>query len=116
MLALVDDLLNASGRKNLPNLSPDREGKDIWFRHDSTGKITKQILKMLKSDLPKPYPTYRSLPQEIQNRWFRAFAQEFNWDSSITEAVRSAYNVQAVVSFKSNLSVWKKRGADKFPK
>ncbi|XP_010490446.2 PREDICTED: uncharacterized protein LOC104768221 [Camelina sativa] len=84
VLADVNDLLTAPGRTNLPVLCPDRVGQTTWFRHDSSGKITKQILKMLKSDLPKPYPTYRSLPLEIKNRWFRAFAQEFNWDPRIT--------------------------------
>ncbi|XP_024007450.1 uncharacterized protein LOC112083536 isoform X2 [Eutrema salsugineum] len=63
---------------------------------------------MLKSNLPKSFPTYRSLPIEIRNRWFRAFAQEFNWDPSITELVRTAYDSQAAASFSSNLHEWKK--------
>ncbi|XP_010485919.1 PREDICTED: uncharacterized protein LOC104764156 [Camelina sativa] len=70
---------------------------------------------MLKSDLPKPYPTYRSLPLEIKKRWFRAFAQEFNWDPNITEYVRTHYNKQAKASFKANVREWKKTWKDKGP-
>ncbi|XP_010488333.1 PREDICTED: uncharacterized protein LOC104766198 isoform X1 [Camelina sativa] len=119
ILADVNDLLCAPGRTNIPVLCPDREGITTWFRHDSTVKITKQILKMLKSDLPKAYPTYRSLPPEIKNRWFRAFAQEFNWDPSITEYVRTNYDEQAKTSFKANVRDWKikwiEKGADNLP-
>ncbi|XP_023634229.1 uncharacterized protein LOC111829390 isoform X2 [Capsella rubella] len=42
---------------------------------------------MLKSDLPGPCPTYRSLLPEKKNRWFRGFSQEFHWDVSINEHV-----------------------------
>ncbi|XP_023632652.1 uncharacterized protein LOC111828587 [Capsella rubella] len=119
VVPIRSELLDLPSRKHIPTLSPKQEGKHIWFRHDTTGKITKQILKMLKSDLPKPYPTYRSLPQEIKNRWFRAFAQEFNWDSNITEYVRTNYAKQADLSFRSNLREWKKlwkhRGPENLP-
>lgn len=43
------------------------------FKHDN-GKISKAILKMMKSDLPGPYPTYKHLPRDAKTRWFRAFA------------------------------------------
>ncbi|XP_024009403.1 uncharacterized protein LOC112084489 [Eutrema salsugineum] len=70
---------------------------------------------MMKSYLPRSYPTYRSLPIAVKNQWFRAFAQEFNWDPSITETVRSAYDLQADASFRSNLHEWKKTLKKKGP-
>ncbi|CAA7029817.1 unnamed protein product [Microthlaspi erraticum] len=114
-LCSVDHILQAPGRTNMRRLHPDCVGKDIWFRRDKTGRIVKQLLKMLKSDIPHPYPTYNSLPMEVKNWWFQAFAQEFNWDPSITEMVRNDYTTQAVASFKSNLSMWKRKIKAKAP-
>ncbi|KAF8105759.1 hypothetical protein N665_0156s0013 [Sinapis alba] len=69
----VDDLLGAPGRESLTVLNPLRRGRATWFKHDK-GKILKAILKMMKSDLPGPYPTYKHLPGDAKTRWFRAFA------------------------------------------
>ncbi|CAN7090374.1 unnamed protein product [Brassica rapa subsp. narinosa] len=69
----VDDLLGAPGRESLTVLDPLRRGNATWFKHDN-GKISKAILKMMKSDLPGPYPTYKHLPRDAKTRWFRAFA------------------------------------------
>lgn len=62
---------------------------------------------MMKSDLPAGYPTYNHLPRDVKTRWFRAFAQQFNWERSITETVKVAYEKKAQKSFSSNLCAWK---------
>ncbi|XP_024007965.1 uncharacterized protein LOC112083970 [Eutrema salsugineum] len=105
--ATVDDLLDAPGRHLLTQLHPKLEGGATWFKRDSTGKITKSILRMMKTDLKKAYPTYRKLPIEHKDRWFRAFAREFHWDKSITVIVREAFDKQASASYTNNLSDWK---------
>ncbi|CAN7002882.1 unnamed protein product [Brassica oleracea var. botrytis] len=60
----VDDLLGAPGRESLTLLDPLRRGRATWFKYDK-GKISKAILKMMKSDLPSAYPTYNHLPRDI---------------------------------------------------
>ncbi|CAF1925726.1 unnamed protein product [Brassica oleracea] len=60
----VDDLLGAPGRESLTVLDPLRRGRATWFKYDK-GKISKAILKMMKSDLPGAYPTYNHLPRDI---------------------------------------------------
>ncbi|CAN6900580.1 hypothetical protein Bca4012_093362 [Brassica carinata] len=104
----VDDLLGAPGRESLTVLDPLRRGNATWFKHDN-GKISKAILKMMKSDLPGPYPTYKHLPRDVKTRWFRAFAQQFTWEPSITETVKIAYEKKAQKSFSSNLCEWKEK-------
>ncbi|KAH0916188.1 hypothetical protein HID58_030634 [Brassica napus] len=104
----VDDLLGAPGRESLTVLDPLRRGNATWFKHDN-GKISKAILKMMKSDLPGPYPTYKHLPRDAKTRWFRAFAQQFTWEPSITETVKIAYEKKAQKSFSSNLCEWKEK-------
>ncbi|KAL0685157.1 hypothetical protein Bca4012_052005 [Brassica carinata] len=88
----VDDLLGAPGRESLTLLDPLRRGRATWFKYDK-GKISKAILKMMKSDLPSAYPTYNHLPRDVKTRWFRAF--------TVT------YEKKAQKSFSSNLCAWK---------
>ncbi|KAH0877510.1 hypothetical protein HID58_064904 [Brassica napus] len=102
----VDDLLGAPGRESLTVLDPLRRGRATWFKYDK-GKISKAILKMMKSDLPGAYPTYNHLPRDVKTRWFRAFAQQFDWERSITETVKVAYEKKAQKSFSSKLCAWK---------
>nr|VDD62005.1 unnamed protein product [Brassica oleracea] len=102
----VDDLLGAPGRESLTVLDPLRRGRATWFKYDK-GKISKAILKMMKSDLPRAYPTYNHLPRDVKTCWFRAFAQQFDWERSITETVKVAYEKKAQKSFSSNLCAWK---------
>ncbi|WZZ66256.1 hypothetical protein YC2023_077626 [Brassica napus] len=92
----VDDLLGAPGRESLTVLDPLRRGRATWFKYDK-GKISKAILKMMKSDLPRAYPTYNHLPRD----------QQFDWERSITETVKVAYEKKAQKSFSSNLCAWK---------
>ncbi|KAG2311268.1 hypothetical protein Bca52824_022825 [Brassica carinata] len=94
----VDDLL-APGRESLTVLDPWLEGL--------LGKENfKAILKMMKSDLPGAYPTYKHLPV-MQNKMVQSIYQQFTWEPSITETVKIAYEKKAQKSFSSNLCEWK---------
>ncbi|KAL0720406.1 hypothetical protein Bca4012_035005 [Brassica carinata] len=86
----VDDLLVAPGRESLTVLDPLRRGRATWFKYDKAA-----------------YPTYNHLPRDVKTRWFRAFAQQFHWEKSITETVKAAYEKKAQKSFSSNLCAWK---------
>ncbi|KAL0855032.1 hypothetical protein Bca101_060184 [Brassica carinata] len=95
-------------RESLTVLDPLQRGRATWFKHDK-GKISNAILKMMKSDLPGAYPTYNHLPRDVKTRWFRAFAQQFDWERSINETVKVEYERKAQKSFSSNLCAWKNK-------
>ncbi|CAN6801789.1 unnamed protein product, partial [Brassica oleracea] len=71
----VDDLLGAPGRESLNILDPLRCGRATWFKYDK-GKISKAILKMMKSDLPGAYPMYNHLPRDVKGSYLLSLFDE----------------------------------------
>ncbi|KAH0868183.1 LOW QUALITY PROTEIN: hypothetical protein HID58_075205, partial [Brassica napus] len=106
---LLNELLVAPGRELLPKLSPNGESNTSWFRRSNRNAICKSILKCFHSLLELPYPTYAHVPLEIQKMWLRSFAQDWNWDPTFTNAVRTAFNLQARKQYTSNVTEWKKK-------
>ncbi|KAH0856271.1 hypothetical protein HID58_084532 [Brassica napus] len=106
---LLNELLVAPGRELLPKLSPNGEPNTSWFRRSNRNAICKSILKCFHSLLELPYPTYAHVPLEIQKMWLRSFAKDWNWDPAYTNAVRTAFNLQARKQCTSNVTEWKKK-------
>ncbi|KAG7594138.1 putative transposase Ptta/En/Spm plant [Arabidopsis thaliana x Arabidopsis arenosa] len=108
---MLDRLLALPGRENLPLLSrhPIPGVKTLWFNRHK-GVLSRAISTIFRRKFDGPYYSWKVTPINIQERYFRTFARQFNWDSGITGLVRAGFLVIAKKRMKGIVSQVKKTG------
>ncbi|KAJ4870661.1 Uncharacterized protein Rs2_47736 [Raphanus sativus] len=53
------------------------------------------------------YDKWSSVPPEDRELWFRQFAQEYTWESGLTETVRQAFSRKAQTVYTKQIYEWK---------
>ncbi|VVB02507.1 unnamed protein product [Arabis nemorensis] len=71
--------------------------------------ISKAILQIFKSQLDYPYEKPSKIPQTENDKWQRAFKQDFTWEENLTSMVRKGFNLQVTASYKSHMHEWKQK-------
>ncbi|WZZ77151.1 hypothetical protein YC2023_097723 [Brassica napus] len=78
----------------------------VMFNKSSNG-ISRSINNMMYSMLHTGYSKWSVIPGEDRELWFRQFAQEFNWESGLTETVRQKFNEKAMDSYTKQINACK---------
>ncbi|XP_056850842.1 uncharacterized protein LOC130500134 [Raphanus sativus] len=71
-------------------------GHSTWFNKSTSG-ISGSITHMMYSMLQTGYDKWTSIPSSERELWFRQFAQEFTWDSGLTEIVRQHWEKEETI-------------------
>ncbi|KAG7543242.1 Reverse transcriptase RNA-dependent DNA polymerase [Arabidopsis thaliana x Arabidopsis arenosa] len=102
---MLDRLLALPGRENLPLLSrhPISGVKTLWFNRHK-GVLSRAISTIFRRKFDGPYYSWKVTPINIQERYFRTFARQFNWDSGITGLVKAGFPVIAKKRMKGIVS------------
>uniref|UniRef100_A0A0D3ANM5 Uncharacterized protein n=1 Tax=Brassica oleracea var. oleracea TaxID=109376 RepID=A0A0D3ANM5_BRAOL len=106
----VAELVRQPGRESLQRLDPNYlfVTNTTWFDLSGNG-ITNSLFRMEYTMLKRGYPTFYDMPDEDQELWFRQFAQEFNWESGITELVKIAFRRKAASHYTKRINEWKQK-------
>ncbi|VVB11707.1 unnamed protein product [Arabis nemorensis] len=106
----LEDLLLSPGRQNMLKLVPPSDNaqaeSDAWFSLNHT--VTGQIREIMEADFGGLYYNMTNTPLEVQRRWFKSFAQRFNWDIIHTEIIRKKFKTQAGTQLCGLVSDWKR--------
>ncbi|KAL1223000.1 hypothetical protein V5N11_019495 [Cardamine amara subsp. amara] len=93
----LDQVLRGPSRQYLKKLVPepdeDPEKKEIWFKLHK--EITHTITKIMQADFDGSR-NWGTVEDDKKDRWFKAFAQKFNWDYEITQLVRENFDAVGV--------------------
>ncbi|XP_013608188.1 PREDICTED: uncharacterized protein LOC106314941 [Brassica oleracea var. oleracea] len=73
----------------------------------SSNGISRSINNMMYSMLHTGYSKWSVIPRDDRELWFRQFAQEFTWESGLTETVRQKFNEKAMDSYTKQINAWK---------
>ncbi|KAG7559334.1 hypothetical protein ISN45_Aa05g009310 [Arabidopsis thaliana x Arabidopsis arenosa] len=93
----IEDFVCQPGRERLCHLHPHYIDDSTWQVFEESGNgINKSMIKMMYGILKEPYPRYMSMPQNVQDMWFKQFAQDFNWDRDLTTEVYQMFDVEMV--------------------
>lgn len=115
-LMTLDELLLAPGRSDLPKLHPKRVNGAGWFEY--TKGITKSIKNIMENDFPVAAPNWTLLSSDTKDRWFKAFAQKYNWDYCHTTLVREHFDAKCAARLLDRVYEWKvlwRQGVDNKP-
>ncbi|XP_048629704.1 uncharacterized protein LOC125601701 [Brassica napus] len=106
----VAELVRQPGRESLQRLDPNYliVPNTTWFDLSGNG-ITNSLLRMEYTMLKRGYPTFYDMPAEDQELWFRQFAQEFTWESGITEQVKIVFRRKAASHYTKRINEWKQK-------
>ncbi|CAL9238706.1 unnamed protein product, partial [Arabidopsis halleri] len=110
----IEEFVSQPGRQNIPRLHPKEENGGTWFGLENG--ITKFILRIFKTQLAKPFPTYGDVDPDTKLTWFKSFAQDFNWEPGLSKRVRLDFDIQVNTSYGNHMYTWKqkcKNGKDK---
>ncbi|CAH8277450.1 unnamed protein product [Arabidopsis lyrata] len=103
----LDQLLRAPGRDKLKKIDPSRMNGTTWYRFDKG--FTKIIKKIMESDFSEPAPNITSVSGDTKKCWFKAFAQNFNWDYGLTGEVQEKFEEICGVRLLDYVYGWKKK-------
>ncbi|CAL9217991.1 unnamed protein product, partial [Arabidopsis halleri] len=107
-------LVSQPGRQHIPRLHPKEENGGTWFGLENG--ITKSILRIFKTQVAKPFPTYGDVDPDTKLTWFKSFAQDFNWEPGLSNRVHLDFDIQVNRSYGNHMYSWKqkwKNGKDK---
>ncbi|VYS48206.1 unnamed protein product [Arabidopsis thaliana] len=102
VMMTIEDFVRQPGRQHLPRLHPEEENGATWFGLDSG--ITKSILRIFKTQLDQPWPTYENVDPETK------------FISSSLLRVRLHFDIQVNLSYQNHMYSWKqkwRKGKDK---
>ncbi|XP_020890300.1 uncharacterized protein LOC9324239 isoform X2 [Arabidopsis lyrata subsp. lyrata] len=105
-LLTLDQLLRSAGRASLKKLDPRRMNGDGWFEY--TKGITKAVKKIVESDFKEVAPNWSTLSSDTKLRWFKAFAQKYNWRYEITTLVQHEFETLCASRLLGYVHEWKK--------
>ncbi|KAG7556996.1 Transposon En/Spm-like [Arabidopsis suecica] len=102
---MLDRLLALPGREHLPRLSvhPIPNVETFWLNRQK-GVLSRAISRIFRRKFDGPYYSWKVTPINIQERYFRTFAREFNWDTGITALVKQGFLVIAQKRMKGIVS------------
>ncbi|KAG7536940.1 putative transposase Ptta/En/Spm plant [Arabidopsis suecica] len=108
---MLDRLLALPGREHLPRLSvhPIPNVETFWFNRQK-GVLSRAISRIFRRKFDGPYYSWKVTPINIQERYFRTFAREFNWDTGITCLVKQGFLVIAQKRMKGIVSQVRTKG------
>ncbi|KAG7559517.1 Transposase-associated domain [Arabidopsis thaliana x Arabidopsis arenosa] len=108
---MLDRLLALPGREHLPRLSvhPIPNVETFWFNRQK-GVLSRAISRIFRRKFDGPYYSWKVTPINIQERYFRTFAREFNWDTGITGLVKQGFLVIAQKRMKGIVSQVRTKG------
>ncbi|CAA7043721.1 unnamed protein product [Microthlaspi erraticum] len=105
-LMTLDQLLRSDGRASLKKLDPRRMNGAGWFQY--TKGITKTVKNIIESDFKEPAPNVSTVSNDSKLRWFKAFAQKYNWQYEQTTLVREEFDKVCGSSLRGMAFEWKK--------
>ncbi|CAL9248531.1 unnamed protein product, partial [Arabidopsis halleri] len=103
----IEDFVSQPGRQHIPRLHPKEENGATWFNLENG--ITKSILRIFKTQLGKPFPTYGDVDPDTKLTWFKSFAQDFNWEPGLSKRVRLEFDIQVNTSYGNHMYSWKQK-------
>lgn len=108
----LEDLLLSPGRERMEMLVPPSKLADdiegAWFH--LTHGVARTIREIIESDFKGLYRNWTKTPTDVKTRWFKAFAQHYNWDHVHTRLVQLMFKQQTGKQLRSLVSDWKRRG------